>query len=225
MSYDRLKAETDCIEVMKELDPSNMNVKMYQEIFKNMTDAEFHNFMVKMVTGEVPLSVNIPNYSKCGITVRNNKRLAESLGKSLMQRIWIYDPITKKRFLSQKEYLVCEANVSRQIQNLDHKISTAKDNTQIDERTGQPTGNSRPAQLSGPEMGILKSTNNPLPIIELIKMRGGDNVSMRYLDQEIIKSGSASMSSIPGQKERMAKSVKTMSIYLNGMMFKNNFAG
>ena len=62
-------------------------------------------------------------------------------------------------------------------------------------------------------------------VIEMVKFRGGDNVSMRYLDDEIIKTGGASMAGVPGQAERPAKSVRTLSSILTAMMFTNNFAG
>ena len=59
----------------------------------------------------------------------------------------------------------------------------------------------------------------------MMRFRGGDNASMRHLDNSIIRTGTGSMNAVPGARERMPKSVQTMSAILAGMMFENNFAG
>ncbi|BDH16672.1 MAG: hypothetical protein [Bacteriophage sp.] len=225
MKNNRAKAQSICIQRMKQIDPSGKNAAYYEEILTKMSDVEFDEWMQKLITGSNPLSISIPNYSDVKVSVENNVNIAASMGYDLFKRVWMEDPLTGKRFLTPRKHLVYEMNVSRQIQTLDHKISTATDNTQVDERTGQATGESKAAQLSGPELMVLKSTNMDKVIIELIKFRGGDNTSMRYMDNQIIKEGSASMAGIPGQADRMAKSVQTMSTFLNGMMFTNNIAG
>lgn len=225
MEPNRAKAKSICIQRMKEWDPSGQNAKNYEDLFNQMSNHDFDIFMQKMITGENPLSGVIPNFSDVAVTVENNVKMAASMGYEMYKRIWIHDPLTGKRYLSPLKHLVYETNVCRQCQTLDHKISTATDNTQIDERTGQPTGNSKAAQTSGPEMMMLRSRGLNKTIIELMKFRGGDNESMRHLDNAIIKTGVGSMATVPGQAERMPKSVQTMSALLNGMLFENNFAG
>lgn len=225
MEPNRAKAKSICVQRMKEWDKSGQNAKNYEDLFNQMSNHDFDIFMQKMITGENPLSGVIPNFSDVAVTVENNVKMAASMGYEMYKRIWIYDPMTGRRYLSPLKHLVYETNVCRQCQSLDHKISTATDNSQIDERTGQPTGNSRAAQTSGPEMMMLRSRGLNKTIIELMKFRGGDNVSMRYIDNAIIKTGTGSMATVPGQAERMPKSVQTMSALLNGMLFENNFAG
>lgn len=225
MEPNRAKAKSICIQRMKEWDSSGENAKYYEALFNQMTNHEFDVFMQKLITGENPLSGVIPNFSDVAVTVENNIKMAASMGYEMYKRIWINDPMTGRRYLSPLKHLVYETNVCRQCQTLDHKISTATDNSQVDERTGQPTGDSKAAQTSGPEMMQLRARGLNKTIVELMKFRGGDNISMRYLDNSIIKTGHASMDSIPGQAERMPKSVQSMSALLNGMMFENNFAG
>lgn len=225
MEPNRAKAKSICIQRMKEWDSSGENAKYYEALFNQMNNHEFDVFMQKLITGENPLSGVIPNFSDVAVTVENNIKMAASMGYEMYKRIWINDPMTGRRYLSPLNHLVYETNVCRQCQTLDHKISTATDNSQVDERTGQPTGDSKAAQTSGPEMMQLRARGLNKTIVELMKFRGGDNISMRYLDNSIIKTGHASMDSIPGQAERMPKSVQSMSALLNGMMFENNFAG
>ncbi len=181
--------------------------------------------MQNMISGENQLSGTKPNFSSVKAGVQHNVKLVAEMGYEMYKRIWVEDPITGKRFLTPLKHLVYEVNVCRQTQTLDHKISVAKDNTHVDERTGQPTGDSRSAQCSGPELMMLKSRGLTSSITEMMKFRGGDNVSMRHLDTSIIRTGTGSMNAIPGARERMPKSVQTMSAILAGMLFENNFAG
>lgn len=225
MKTNRAAAQAKIIQRMKEWDPSGINAKQYEDVFTKMSDSEFDVFMQKMISGENPLSGTVPNFSNVKAGVQNNIKLAASMGYEMYKRIWVEDPITGKRFLTPLKHLVYEVNVCRQTQTLDHKISVAKDNTHVDERTGQPTGDSRSAQCSGPELMMLKSRGLTSSITEMMKFRGGDNTSMRHLDTSIIRTGTGSMNAIPGARERMPKSVQTMSAILAGMMFENNFAG
>lgn len=225
MKPNRAKAQGLCIQRMKEWDASGQNAAYYEEMFQKMNDQEFDNFMQQLISGKNPLSGVVPNFSKVKVGVEHNIKMGESMGYEMYKRIWVEDPITGRRFLTPLRHLVYEVNVCRQTQTLDHKISVAKDNTHVDERTGQPTGDSRSAQCSGPELMMLKSRGLNKTIIELMKFRGGDNISMRHLDNSIIKEGSGSMASVPGQAERMPKSVQTLSAFLNGMLFVNNFSG
>ena len=59
----------------------------------------------------------------------------------------------------------------------------------------------------------------------MMRFRGGDNANMRHLDNSIVRTRTGSMNAVPGARERMPKSVQTMSAILAGMMFENNFAG
>lgn len=225
MNAKRVAVQDRIIKRMSQWDPSGINAKQYADIFATMSDADFSNFMQKMISGENPLSGTKPNFSSVKAGVQHNVKLASEMGYEMYKRIWVEDPITGKRFLTPLKHLVYEVNVCRQTQTLDHKISVAKDNTHVDERTGQPTGDSRSAQCSGPELMMLKSRGLTSSITEMMKFRGGDNVSMRHLDNSIIRTGTGSMNAVPGARERMPKSVQTMSAILAGMMFENNFAG
>lgn len=225
MKTNRAAAQGILLKRMKELDPSGRQYEYYQNILPKMSDNEFNRFMEGLRTGTNPLAVVIPNFGDTQITVDNNIKLAASMGYEFYQRIWIHDPETGVNYLTPGKHLVYESNVCRQVQTIDHKISVPKDNSRIDNLTGQPAGDSRSSQCSGPELMILKSQGLDAPLVELLKIRGGDNTSRRISENLIIKSGSATMAGIPGAELRTTKSVKTMSIILNGMMLTNNFAG
>lgn len=225
MKTNRAAAQGRILKRMKELDPSGKQFEYYQNILPKMSDSEFDRFMFGLKSGSNPLTAVIPNFTDVQITVDNNIKLAASMGYDFYQRIWITDPATGRRYLTPGKHLVCDSNVCKQVQTVDHKISVAKNNDKIDNLTGQPTGESNSARCSGPEMMILSSQGFTSPLVELLKFRGGDNTSRRIAENQIIKTGSAKMAAVPGADLRTAKSVKTMSIILNGMMLTNNFAG
>ena len=65
----------------------NENVKLYEDLFKNMTDEEFDNFMQRMKKGEVHVSVVVPNDGKIRVSVENNFKVAKQLGHEFFQRV------------------------------------------------------------------------------------------------------------------------------------------
>lgn len=226
MANNRAAAQAICIKRMKELDPSGYHAAFYESYLQKMSNDEFDAFMKRLQTQEQQLTAWMPNFKHdIKLSTDNNIRLAEKMGYSFFQRIWITDPVTKQRYLTPRKHMVYDANCSRMIQILDDKISVPVKNGQIDELTGQVRGDSRASQISGPEFMILGSKGLHSPIAELMKFRGGDLTSNRLLNDQIIKSGSASMNGIPAAGDRSAKSVHQLSVILSGMLFSNNFAG
>lgn len=222
----RAATEAQCIKRMKQLDPSGKHEALYTDFFKNMSNEEFHDFMVKLQKKDSQLSVAIPNYdTELDITTDNNVKLASEMGYEFYQRIWIKDPSTGVEILTPLKHMVYSSNICRQVQSLDHKISVPMRNDQIDELTGQVRGDSRASQVSGPEFMILNSHGLKSTVTELIKFRGGDQISNRIMNNELVKTGGVSMNAIPGATQRSRRSVKTLSIILNSMLFSNNFAG
>lgn len=224
--FNRASATGILLKRMKEMDTTGRHYEFYNEVLPKMSNDEFKRFIEGLVSGKNPLTINIPNYDEeTGITVDNNIAMAKGMGYEFYQRIWVTDPITGVEYLTPLKHLVYDATVARQTQTIDDKISVAKNNKSIDNTTGQPAGDSRAAQCSGPEVMILNSVGLDEPLLELMKFRGGDNVSRRYTENLIIKTGQASMYATPGASLRPTRSVKTLSIILNGMGFTNNFAG
>lgn len=221
----RALIQGECIRLMKQFDPSGHNAKYWEELLVAMSNADFERFMEGMISGTNPLYGLDPNFFDTKITTENNIKVARDLGYELYQRVWVTDPVTGREFLTPRKHLVYPMVVCRQVQTLDHKISVPKDNSKMDNLTGQPAGNSRAAQCSGPELMVLKSKGYNSTLVEMLKFRGGDTPSMRTMDNTIIKEGSVSMNTVPGAKERSNKSIRTLSILLNGMMFSNTFAG
>lgn len=224
MANNRAAAQAAVLRRMKEMDPSGRHFKHYNELFTKMNNQEFDDYMKALVEGKVKLVAYILNYdSESQITTDNNIKIAKDMGYEFFQRIWITDPVTGVRYLTPRKHMVYETNVCRQIQTLDHKISVPEKNNKIDELTGQVRADSRSSQISGPEMMVMNSQGLTSAIVELMKFRGGDVISNRHLNHQLETTGEVSMNSIPVAHVETNRSVKTLSVILNGMMFENNF--
>lgn len=224
MAKNRAAAQAILLRRMKEMDPSERHFKHYSDLVTKMNNDEFDKFMEGLVDGSNKLVAYILNYDKESvISTDRNIKLAKDMGYEFFKRIWITDPVTGVKYLTPRKHMVYEANVCRQIQTLDHKISVPEKNNKIDELTGQVRADSRSSQISGPEMMVMNSQGLTSAIVELMKFRGGDIVSNRHLNHQLETSGEASMNSIPVAHVETNRSVKTLSVILNGMMFENNF--
>lgn len=222
----RAAAQGVILNRMRQLDPSGRHHDHYQELLTKMSNEEFDNFMTGLISGKIMLTAYFPNYDeKAQITTANNIKLAKDMGYNFFQRIWITDPVTGVQYLTPRPHMVYTANVCRQIQTLDHKISVPEKNGKINELTGQVRSDSRASQISGPEMMVLNSKGLTDIIVEGMKLRGGDIVSNRQLNHLLHQNGEVSIKDIPAAPYERNRSVQTLSVILNGMMFGNNFAG
>ena len=116
-----VRPKSICIQRMKEWDQSGQNAKIYEDLFKDMSETEFYKFMDGLITGKNPLFGTIPNFSSVKVGVDHNVILCASMGYEMYKRIWVTDPVTGVEYLTTNSHLVYETNVCRQIQIQDHK--------------------------------------------------------------------------------------------------------
>lgn len=218
----RAAAEAVIYDIIQRVDPSGRNTKMYKDMFAALSDDQFHTWIKKLKSGHDYVSIVCDNFSDHGITVDNNLLVAKHMGLKLFQRVWTTDQTTGLLYLTNQEYLVVPLPLRRQIQTLESKISIADDNVHVDDLTSQPTGVSKTTSISSPEMLSLYAQHFQSPIIELMRVRGGDLAAMRVVDQTIHDTGHATLSLINNLGSR-TKSVRTLSTFLTAMHLENNF--
>ena len=153
----RRDAEKIVLQWMTDIDPSGDNTRRWSEKFKSMTDDVFKSFVDELRAGKDYISVVAPNFTNTKINIANNFKVAEKYGVKLFQRIWLNDPVTGRRYLSNDEYPVFHLPVRRQIQMAKTKFGYARNNDKSDSLTGQPTGESEGGAISYPEILVLYS--------------------------------------------------------------------
>lgn len=211
------------MEVLKYIDefmPGSPNYEVMKQRLDKLSDKEFDAYMEKLGSGEEILPLFMPNMGKYKITVERNLKLAKKLGHEFFERVWMTDLTTGKTFLTPEKYLVMDLPIRRQQQLLIKKINIPEDNMHVDELTGQPTGPSKGAKLSFPEIQALYAQGMDQAIEELIKFRGGDQKAYRAMVRTIVDTGNVRQASIRTAGTRV-KSTETLSTLLKGAHLNN----
>lgn len=217
MAKNRKAAETLLLELLSELQPGNVMINEYKERMSKMSDAQFDSFMKDLSTKEERLSLIVPNLSKeQRLSVDRNFAFAKKYGHNFFERIWMPASGDKPAYLTPKRYLVLDEPVRRQAQLLIKKISIPQDNKSIDDFTGQPTGKSKGAKISYPELQILAARKLDKSIEEMMKWRGGDLKGFNAMNQVISKTGVVSLDAIKHMGSQV-RSTTTLRIFLTSM--------
>lgn len=200
--------------------PGNLCTPVYRQIFEGMDDAAFERFIQRCERGYV-VPLIVPNMKGPQISIERNLQVAEEWGHAFFERIWLTDPATGVTHLTPKKYLVIEWPMRRQQQTLDKKMSVPKDNSHIDDLTGQVTGESKGSSVTLPELQVLFSEGLNDTIIELIKVRGGDQEAFSVFEREIIQTGEASLANV-AQTGTRPKSTTTVGTFLTSSHLRND---
>ncbi|EKD89636.1 MAG: Virion structural protein [uncultured bacterium] len=215
MSNRRL-AEEFILEFMRDLDNSGYNVEKYKLIFKNMTDKDFDTYMKDIRDNKKSLVVFTPMYKTKGITIENNLKIAKKYGLEFFEHLIISGKENTPDYKTPIKYLIIDLPFRRQSQNLIKKISVPEHNKSIDELTFQPTGDSKAARISYPELQILTGMGLESSIDELIRFRGGDRNGFNAYNAMFLRYGNANLKTL-NQYSTGVESTRTLKIYLMAM--------
>ena len=213
---DRKAATQFILKHVEALFPGSKNKAIYQARFEKMSDRQFDEFMQRLKSGEEVLSLIAPNLFEKKLTIENNFKVAKEIGHEFFQRLRLTDHITGKTYITPLKYLVIDLPLRRQQQMLVKKISIPEDNRHIDELSGQPTGPSKGARISFPELQILFAQNMDKSLTELIKLRGGDEKAFRAMNNAVIETGGVSIDRIVAAGTKV-KSTQTLATLLRAM--------
>lgn len=215
----REKATSELLKYIGKMSSDRKNIELYKTLLGKMSDKEFERYMSALADGSEILFFITPNLSKSKLSAERNVEIAKELGHEFYEYLELTDLETGLLHRTPVKYLVVDLPVRRQAQTLAKKIAIPKDNSRVDELTGQISGEST-ASLSMPELQNLYAQGLDDVVVELIKFRGGDEEGMRSLNNEIIQTGKGSTEANSGDSR--AKSTDTLSIYLKGMHLDNN---
>ena len=197
------------------------NVDIYKRLFASMDDKAFHQFMTKLKTGENALAFVRPNFTKNNIDVKRNIQIAKSFGHNFFQRVWIQGTGDRPTYLTPIPYMVVKLQLRRQAQLLEKKISIPAHNNTVDDLTGQPTGPSKGAKISYPELLILASMGLDNSISELMNVRGGDGKAFMAYNTFIDRYGKVTLDGLK-QYSSVVKSTSVLKTFLTACHLKNN---
>lgn len=174
MKGDRKAAETVCLSMMTDIVPDGSQVSIYKDMFSKMNDAQFAKFMEELESGTFKLSVVVPNFSKVNPTVENNLKIAKKWGHEFFTYLQVEGKGDIPTHMTPIKYMVVDLAIRRASQIIIKKASIPKNQDVIDALTGQPTGESKGAKISYPELQLCVAMNLDASMVELMKYRGGD---------------------------------------------------
>ena len=198
------------------------NRSIYEDrVFKNMTDEDFDQFMKDLKTEKRFLVIYAPNLKKREISVENNLEVAKELGYNFFQKLWISSNDDVPTYLTPIPYMIIDLPIRRTSQLLIKGISVPDHNKVVDNLTRQPTGESKGAKISYPELLLLASMGLDESITEMINIRGGDNKALLAYSNFIDRYGKVSLSALDNFRSTV-KSTATLKTFLTAMHIRSN---
>lgn len=187
----RQQVETELYDILDKITFSKDNSNRYRELFKSMTDSDFHAFFKDIKLGKRKLPVFIPNHGSARMDFPTIIEVGESLGLKYYGRL--INEIDGIEFKSHQEALVLMAPVRRLAQTLDAKISLPDNDHKVDAITGQVTSEAKAASISAIELVVLSDIGLMNTATESATVRGGDAGSYAYLKASTVATGQASL--------------------------------
>jgi hypothetical protein len=217
----RKKAQDYILDMVKKIAKGPDNYNLYKTLFDNMSDKEFHEFMVRLRDKKITLSVIVPHNDSVKISVENNFKVAKSIGLEFFQHLSFGANGDIPAYITPNKYLVYKLPIKRAAQLLTKKISIPEDDQSINVMTGQVTGKSKSSKLTLPEIQILIGLGLNESIKELVKIRGGDQGAANAYNNLLYKQGYATQEQIE-QYSTGVVSTKTLRNFLLGAHIRSS---
>ncbi len=217
----RKRAESTLLTIIKAIAPGGHTLSIYKRMLADMDDKAFDTFINQLESGERFLIVVAENFGNEGITVENNLKVADDLGHNFFQKLWIEGKDGQPTYLTPIEYMIVDLPIRRASQMLTKKISVTEDNKTVDALTGQPTGESKGARVSYPELQVCAAMGLENSMVELMKYMGGDIKGMAAYNAMISQTGKANLNTLQHYSSGV-ESTKSVRTFLNAMMLRAN---
>ena len=222
MTEKRKLVQNKIFEYMDSLDDSGYNRERYEKMFANMSDKEFDNYMNDLKDKRTKLMLFTPNM-KVVLKMKNIIETSKKTNSIIFDRIWMVDPVTKQKYLTNYKYLILRLPIRRTRQFLMHKLSVAESDKRIDSLTGQVVKPDAASSISFVEAQLLYARGGLEDVlVEFMKVRGGDIHAYAKFKQQLEENGSAYLSSLDDNTR--VRSAIVMSTILKSMLLDNNLA-
>lgn len=217
----RAAAEKKIYELIGEVDLSGYTTEQYKKLLPKLSDKDFRAWMVKMRDGEATLVVFRLPFKQDGVTTKNNIEVGKKHGISFFEPIVTRGKEGVSDYETPFPYMIIDLPLRRQSQNLVKKISIPENNIVVDELTGQPTGTSKGAKISHPELQILVGMGLEDSITELVKFRGGDRGGFNAMNAMAYRYGHINLKTLENFSTGV-ESTKTLKTIFTAMHIKTS---
>lgn len=221
MAKNRKAAEELCLSIIAKIVPDGSQVPLYKQYFDSMNDKEFEAFISRLESGQEKLCIISHNFSKSPPTTENNLAIAKELGHNFFTPL-IYEGINgMPSYSTPIEYMVIDVPSRRASQTIVKKAKIPKNQDTIDFLTGQPTGDSKGAKISYPELQLCMAMELDASMTELMSVRGGDDGKRRVYNAALNRYGSVSQKQLEAYATGVT-STSTLKTLFTCIHLKNN---
>lgn len=217
----RKEIEHDILFLASKFTPGGEGHRIYTDLFNAMSDEQFKVFWNSVVDNNfIPMFVD--NYENSeAINYDHMCSLAKSLDIPLEQQLVIIDPDSGLEFVTPETAIVGYAESRKQRQLLAKKFGASKHDHEIEDLTGQPTGDSKAGGISNPEIQVLLSLGLKTMAKELADVRGGDTGAYRAYKADLLQTGTTTTQAALTRGTGV-KSLKTAHFLLRAQLLDNN---
>jgi len=222
MNAKRKAAQEFLIKEMTAATPNGGNGLIYKNFLEPMTDAQFEDYIVWLENGG-DIAIWLSNTDRGDdIDFDHIVQRCEELGFPVYQRIISRDIDTGLKVMTPAKHFVGTAELIKQSQMWVKKVSAAKDDSKVDDLTGQVMMESRATGFSTPEvsvfggaLGLNNATN------EIYSVKGGDVDALKAYRNDLIETGKTNTNACL-RKGSGARSLRLVHYLLRGRLIDNN---
>lgn len=208
MAGNRKGFEEFVLKFMGKVTAGGGNRTIYKNIFSVMTDDDVEKLVVFLENGGALPIYSPNNVPEEMIDFDNIIAVCEEYGVSVEQQLVLIDDDTGLEFTTPETFYIGTTEVRKQRQMWVKKFSGAKDDSNIEDLTGQVVGESRATGLTAPEQQVLKYLGLPVLSQELYDVRGGDAGALDSYRNDLIQTGRTSTT----QSLKNGSGVKVLSL-------------
>lgn len=189
MASNRKAFEAFVLEFMAEVTEGGGNKVIYERLFKQLTDKQVEELVVKMEQG-MSLSIWVSNWNrKEMIDYPRILKLAKKYGVAIEQQLVIYDSDTGIKTMTPHTVITGIVRCRKQRQMQVTKFGAAQNDYNIDDLTGQVMGDSRSTGISQPEITVLRNLGLDIMANELYNVKGGDLDALKHYKNQLLTTG------------------------------------
>lgn len=198
MNDKRKKAEDQILALIKDLDPSGLNVDMWKYRFSTMSDKDFDSFMKNMYedTNHTHIYLDLDqttNKTDKTIDLNHIEKVAKKYNVKLREYVAFphlnsSDP--SKPVVTATPVPILYIYIRKMQQFLQHKNFSAGTTEHSNPLTGQVTGDSKAASIGDMQTAALVTTNQKDTLREMLTIRADNMPGKMKMLSQIEKNGS-----------------------------------
>lgn len=218
----RKEIEADILKFAEAASKSGHNKKLYEDLFSKLSDDQFKQFWKGICdSGFIPVFMNNFDINEM-VDYDKVVKFGKENGIELEQYAILTDPDTglEHQLPETAFFGTIECRKQRQMQV--KKIGVAKHDHDVEDLTGQPTGDSRAGGVTDPEIQVLLSLGLTTMCKELTDVLGGDSGAYKAYKNDILTGGETTIQSSL-KRGTGVKSLSTVHFLLRGAGLDNNF--